>query len=100
MNRDTAENTLNSVVSVSEILAYLREDCYLGKAESAKYLGLSVRTLEDRLDSIPHFRLGTKKLLFKRSELDRWMEQFRETTTANDIKALADTMLGKIRGDK
>ena len=88
------------MVSVADIFALLRDDCYLGKAESAKYLGLSVRTLENHLDSIPHFRLGTKKLLFKRSELDRWMEQFRETTTATDIKSMADEMLGAIRSGK
>ena len=70
---------------------------YLGKRESAAYLGLSVRTVEKNLDGIPHFRVG-RKLLFRKSELDRFMEQHREAATGADLGAIADEVLAKVRG--
>lgn len=72
------EQILDGVVSVREVLAYVTQDCYLNRAETAKYLGISKRTIRDRLDEIPHYRFGSKLLLFKKSELDEWMGQFRE----------------------
>jgi hypothetical protein len=42
-----------NLVSVHEVLQYLREDCYLDKAESPKYLGVSVGTFEGWMDQLP-----------------------------------------------
>ena len=39
-------------------------------------MGISKRTLRD--SDAPRYRIGTKMLLFKKSELDEWMSQFRE----------------------
>ena len=75
----------NTVVSAREILAYVDRDRYLDKREAAAYTSLSIRNLEARLDEIPHFRVG-KKILFKKSELDRWME--------NIEKVVATTWIG------
>ena len=65
------------VVSVQEVLLYFSQDRYLDKKEAAAYTSLSTRNLESRLPEIPHYRVG-KKILFKKSELDRWMETYRE----------------------
>jgi len=65
------------VVSVAEVLLYLAQDRYLDKREAASYTSLSIRNLEARLPEIPHYRVG-KKILFKKSELDHWMETYRE----------------------
>ena len=97
MDRKSSEKALASV-SAAKRLAPVLEDCYLDKREAADYLSLGLRTLEDRLHSIPRFRLGSKKLLFKKSELDEWMEQFRQTTSDTDIGALADQVVAKVLG--
>ncbi len=84
MNQDMNEQTLKEqeqflegTVSVREILAYLDQDRYLSLAQASEYLGISTRTLRDR-DDLPRYRVGKKILLFKKSELDTWLEQYRE----------------------
>jgi excisionase family DNA binding protein len=57
----------------------LRNDRYLTKAETASYLGISLRWLEQLRrgsNPPPAFKLG-QKLLFRVSELDDWIEQYR-----------------------
>jgi excisionase family DNA binding protein len=57
----------------------LRHDRYLTKAEAASYLGISLRWLEQLRrgsNPPPAFKLG-QKLLFRVSELDDWIEQYR-----------------------
>jgi len=87
-----------AVVSVQEILAYVDRDRYLDKREAAAYTSLSVRTLEKHLDEIPHFRVR-KKILFKRSELDRWMETYREGGSRN-LDHLADEAIASLMEEK
>jgi excisionase family DNA binding protein len=86
-------------VPVAEILAYLEQDRYLSKKETAKYLALSIRTLDTRLHEIPHFRIG-KKRLFKKSELDEWMEHYRERPQNLDLRALLDDAVRQALGEK
>jgi len=93
--RPDLEGTL---VSVKEILGYMAQDRYLGKREAAEYTSLSTRTLEGRLDKIPHFRVG-KKILFKKSELDRWMEQYREGGNQN-LDRIADEAIESLMEEK
>lgn len=57
----------------------LRNDRYLTRAEAASYLGISLRWLEQLRrgsNPPPAFKLG-QKLLFRVSELDGWIEQYR-----------------------
>ncbi len=84
------------VVSVREVLLYLSQDRYLGKKEAAAYTSLSIRNLEARLPEIPHYRVGGK-ILFKKSELDRWLSQFREGGTQSLDLIVNETLeaLGK-----
>ena len=92
------ERFMSGVVSVSEIVAYLVQDRYLNLTEAAKYLSVSTRTIRDRLDEIPHRRLGTRLLLFKKSELDTWLEQYREGGTA-ELDELVNNTLENLMGD-
>lgn len=62
----------------------------MDKAETADYLSVSLRNLEGRLKEIPHFRLGAKTL-FRKSELDRYMEQHRENPEAIDLERVENT---------
>jgi len=78
------EQIEQSLISVSEVLAYLETDRYLDLKEAAQYLPLSYRTIWGHLNGIPHFRCG-KKIIFRRSELDRWMETFRVRDQDLDI---------------
>ncbi len=83
-----------TVVSVQEVLVYFDRDRYMDKQEAAKYTSLSVRNLEARLPEIPHFRVGNK-ILFKKSELDHWIETYREGT--QDLDRIADEAVESIR---
>jgi len=85
-----------TVISVQEVLLYFSQDRYMNKREAAAYTSLSTRNLEARLPEIPHYRVG-RKVLFKKSELDRWIEQFREGGAQN-LDRIADEAIESIRG--
>src|SRR5437867_1190949 len=77
-----------ATVSVGAIIQFLRSDSYLPITAAAEYIGVSRRFLEGRRSEIPHYRPGNK-ILFKRSDLDRWMELYRqEPITQKDLKSL------------
>ena len=81
-------------VSAKEILAYLQTDRYLDLKEAAQYLPLSKRTIWEHRNTIPHFRYG-KKIIFRKSELDRWMETFRvRDQDLDEAMKKAEEMLG------
>lgn len=85
---------LGGTVSVREVLAFLDTDRYLDLKEAAEYLSLSVRMIRALLPGIPHFRIGSKKLLFRKSELDGWMLQYREGGNAELDKLVDETLEG------
>ena len=87
----------HTVVSVKEVLLHFSQDRYLDRKEAASYTSLSTRNLEARLSEIPHFRVGTK-ILFKKSELDRWLERFREGGTQN-LDRIADEAIESLGAD-
>ena len=85
MNREVNERTLKeqeqflaSVVSVKEILNYVEQNRYMTLKEAAAYLRLSERTLKRQVNQIQPrpFKYG-RKLLFRKSDLDQWMERHR-----------------------
>ena len=83
-----------TVVSIQEVLVYFDRDRYLDKQEAAKYTSLCVRNLEARLSEIRHFRVGNK-ILFKKSELDRWMATHREGT--QNLDRIADEAIESLK---
>ncbi len=83
------------MVSVQEVLLHFDRDRYMDKREAAAYTSLSVRNLEARLPEIPHFRVG-QKILFKKSEVDRWMETYREGGTRN-LDRIADEAIESLK---
>ncbi len=85
-------------VSVQDVLAYVQSDRYMTLAQTLEYLPLSERNIRKRLREIPHYRVG-KRLLFKKSELDVWIQGYREEAEELDIRALAEQALEKIRSD-
>jgi len=85
-----------AVVSVQEILAYVDRDRYLDKRQAAAYTSLSTRNLESRLGEIPHFLVGNK-ILFKKSELDQWLERFREGNS-RDLDLIVNETMESLKG--
>jgi len=88
------EQVLDGVVSVREVLAYMARDRFFTLTEASEYSRISGRTLRDR-DDLPRYRVGKKILLFKKSELDAWLEQFRESGKA-ELDELVDETLAKV----
>ena len=93
---------LEGTVSVREVLNYIESDRYLDLREATStrkgqrfgYLPLSEKTLRQHLNEIPHFRCGGK-IIFKKSELDRWMESFRVRDQDLDAAMeMAEELLG------
>jgi len=66
------------VVSVAEVLSYFDADRFFNKKELATYLSCSTRSIEKNLDEIPHYRLHGSMLRFRKSEIDKWVAQYRE----------------------
>jgi len=89
------ERIEESLISVREVLPYLEQDRFFNLAEASKYLSMSSRTIRERLDEIPHYRVGSKMLLFKKSELDEWMLQYREGGK-DELEELVDETLAKV----
>jgi excisionase family DNA binding protein len=65
------------------------------KSEASQYIGLGVRTIESLLPEIPHFRVGGR-VLFRRSELDQWMQRHREHAWEVDVEKLADDAVAAV----
>ena len=84
-----------TVVSVREVLLYLSQDRYMDKKGAASYLCLSLRNFESRLDQLPRYRVGSK-LLFRKSEIDAWMESHRESN-GDSLSSIADGILESLR---
>jgi hypothetical protein len=84
--------TPRGLIDVAVILQFLQSDRYMGKRAAAGYTGLSVRTLEGHPE-IKRFRVG-KKVLYRKSILDEWIEQHAETGPAPAEKSsLREAML-------
>ena len=70
-------------------------DAYLSLRELSVYSGLSIRTLRGflvhPLRSLPHYRMAGK-ILVKRSEFDRWMQEYRRETPSC-VDAIVDDVL-------
>ena len=105
MNQDAKERTLmeqekflDGTVSVREVLNFIESDRYLSLTEASRYLGFSKRGIRDRLDEIPHYLIGTKLYLFKKSELDAWLVQYRKGEWW-ELRELVDGAVEDVIGD-
>ena len=76
-------------ILVDEILHYLQHDRYMPLREAAEYAGMKPRKLREILPPQLRFRVSARKILVKRSELNEFMEKFREQPQT-DLKHLVD----------
>ena len=84
------------VVSVAEVLSYFDANRFFDKKELAMYLSVSTRTIEKHLAEIPHYRLHGSMLRFKKSEIDEWVEQYRESN-GDSLNSIADEVLESLK---
>ena len=86
---------VEGTVSVLEILNYIDSDRFLTLRDTSKYLSLCDKTIRSRLSEIPHYRYG-RQLLFRKSELDQWMQQWRADNDSDLLEKafeIADSMI-------
>jgi len=74
-------------------------DCHFNQVEAARYLNRSLRWFQLQLSGPnppPGFKCG-KSWIFKKSELDRWLEQFRAKPALDVIvdEVMAGLRMGK-----
>ncbi|MBI5739630.1 MAG: helix-turn-helix domain-containing protein [Nitrospirae bacterium] len=58
---------------------HVSDDCFMTVKQLSQYIGLSTQWIHNNLKDIPHLNLGNKPL-FKKSEIDLYLEQFRKKT--------------------
>lgn len=80
---------LHGTVSVQEILAYIQSDYYMTKTGLSSYLSISPRTIENLMDEIPYYKLG-RRVLFRKSEIDQWMQRHHQAPDISELRAIAD----------
>jgi len=79
---------------VREVLAYMESDRYFTKKQLGAYLPISTRTIENHIDEIPHFRLFNSIVLFKKSEIDDWVQRYRQEKAT--LAQIADEALESV----
>ena len=57
---------------------------YLTAPEAADYLRLPVRTFREKAGGLPRYQIG-RRHLFRRSDLDTWMKQFRRGEASGQV---------------
>ena len=95
MERELTQQDLKQpagVVSVREVLSYFDSDRFFTKAELAKYLSCSTRSIEKNLNEIPHYRLLNSMLRFRKSEIDEWAAQYQEGDSRNLERIVSETL--------
>lgn len=78
-------------------VAVVGQDRCFSKARLAEYLDKSTRWVDYQLSSPnppPGYKIG-KSWVFKKSEIDRWLEQFR---AGADLTKLVQATLAEFRG--
>jgi hypothetical protein len=96
------EHIAECTAMIREAVLRLQSDCYEDERGAARYLGIGVRTFGKYRHSIPHFRLGgTGKRLYRRAELDDWLEARHRVHSMDEekgIQALVDEVCGQVLG--
>jgi len=62
------------------------DDTYLTTNEAACFIGLSRSWLEKRRvfgDGPPYYKIGSRRVLYRRTELFAWLEQHRKRSTSD-----------------
>jgi len=87
--------------TLNELLAVLDVDVFLSKRQAAAYLSVSISFLEKLMaeEGLPFYRVK-KKVLFRKHEIEGWIEQYWEQGESQDLKKLADEAVRKVLGEE
>ena len=74
------------------------KDQYFDLPGISHYTSMKPGTIRDHITgkAMPCFKVGGK-LLFRRSEVDRWIEQFRHTKS-QDLAKIVDDIMDELKG--
>ena len=84
-------------IPVDEILRYLQSDRYMPLREASAYAGMKPKLLRAILPPELVFRVSCRKILVRKSELDDFMQQYRERPQ-KDLTRLADEAVESVLG--
>lgn len=95
--RSLAQQISSHLIELSNLLHAHRIDHYMSLASAAEYSGLSRRVLHRHIHNsikpLPAFKIGGKWVI-KRSEYDRWAEQYRHKQPQIDLDGIIRSVLG------
>ena len=85
------------LLSIDEVLRYLEQDRFFTLKAAAVYLSMQPRKLQEILPPQFRFKVSCKKILIKKSELDEFMERFRERPQ-KDLGSIVDDVVEAVLG--
>lgn len=65
------QNVVSKVIKDTQIA----EENYLSYKEASQITGYSINTLKHNIKNIPHLKVGPRKVLFKETDLRKWLER-------------------------
>lgn len=77
------------------------DDDYLTSKEAARFMGLSRSWLEKRRvfgDGPPYYKIGERRVLYRRAEVVAWLEQHRTRSTSD--ASVGDRMQTSHQGER
>jgi hypothetical protein len=85
---------------IREAVWRLQSDCYFNERGAAGYLKMGDRTFDKYRSTIPHFQInGRGKRIYRKSELDAWLEAHHRVPSIDDekgIQALVDEVCSQV----
>lgn len=97
MARDLLRQARELVVDLRLLLSRLRtqEGGYIDLAAAATYMDLSVGTVRRIIPDHLKFRVSNRKVLIRKSELDEWLERFRQPPEEG-LREIVDEVVSKV----
>ena len=100
MERRDGSMLVNEVLQIlQEALRVLQADRFMPMREAAEYVGMKPRKLREILPEHLLFRISSKKILVKKSELDQVLEQYRQSPERN-LSEIAEDALKTVLGSE
>jgi len=72
-------DTLKPLLAVKGLSEIEPQDRHFNVKQLSEYLGMSAQWIYNNMRTLPHFNLN-RKPLFRKSEIDTWLEQYRIKT--------------------
>ncbi len=77
-------DTLKPLLAVKGLVEIQPQDRHFNVKQLSEYMGMSAQWIYNNMRTIPHFNLN-RKPLFRKSEIDTWIEQYRVKTETDNL---------------